>query len=479
MAMQEPAAGSSVMAPSNAFFPLELSGPCVIDTSGQQSKEIIDGIDKVFDSSSVGTVGYYKKGYGNYIVDADGNTLLDVLSQIVSLAVGYNNPALLEVASSPEVASALHDWASILEAGIIKIAPKGLNQVFTAYSGADANEAAYKAALRVTEDEVLSTMNNRAPGSPNVSIMSIMSFKAGFHGRLFGSLSTTRSKALHKLDIPAFDWPQCSFPSLKYPLEEHMDENADEEFRCLREAEHIIQNYHNRVAAIIVEPVQSEGGDRHASAFFFQGLRDITRRNGVLFIVDEVQTGLGATGRYWAHEHWNLTQPPDMVTFSKKAQAAGFYFGNPELKPSKPFRLSNTRTGDPARAILLSEIVKEIERLDLLENTASVGNYLYTKVESLSVRFPSVFQNLRGKGFGTFISFDTPQRDKFLALAKMNGIHIGGCGESGVRLRPMLIFQKHHVDIRLMFLRGLRLNFRIGNTFHVSSLFRRICFFRR
>ncbi|KAJ5573337.1 4-aminobutyrate aminotransferase [Penicillium hetheringtonii] len=434
---------------ANAFFPDEPSGPSIASKfPGEKGELALAELDKFFDASSVSMTGNYHKSYGNYMADIDGNVFLDVYAQIASLPVGYNNPTLLEVARSSEVASALinrpclayfpqHDWASILESGILKIAPEGLNKVFTAYSGADANEAAYKAAfmwkrqqerggpqVEFTQEEIQSTMLNQTPGSPTLSIMS---FKAGFHGRLFGSLSTTRSKAIHKIDIPAFDWPQCSFPSLKYPLEKYVEQNRIEEERCLEEAENIIRNYHNRVAAVIVEPIQSEGGDRHASANFFQRLRDITKQNNVLLIIDEVQTGLGATGKYWAHEHWGLSEPPDMVTFSKKAQAAGFYFGNPELRPSKPFRLS--------------------EYLD--RGPVSVGNYLYKRIEELSQSFPDVFQNLRGKDFGTFIAFDTVKRDSFLCLAKQHGVHIGGCGDSGVRLRPMLIFQKHHADILL------------------------------
>lgn len=289
-------------------------------------------------------------------------------------------------------------------------------------------------------------MKNQVPGSPHLSIMS---FTSGFHGRLFGSLSTTRSKPIHKMDIPAFDWPQAPFPALKYPLEEHVRENAEEEKRCLEQAENIIKTYHNPVAAVVVEPVQSEGGDNHASPAFFRGLREITKRNNVLLIVDEVQTGVGATGKFWAHEHWNMADPPDMVTFSKKAQTAGYYFGNDALRPNKPYRQFNTWMGDPARAILFRAIINEIERLNLVENTAVTGDYLYAGLERIQQQYPEQIIDLRGKGQGTFIAFDSPKRDDFLVKAKALGINIGGSGAKAVRLRPMLIFQKHHADIFL------------------------------
>src|SRR5205814_1327108 len=176
-------------------------------------------------------------------------------------------------ATSPEMVSAIinrpalgsfpqHDWASILETGILSVAPKGLNQVFTAMAGSDANESAYKAAFiyrrqqerggasaEFSEEEITSAMNNQAPGSPDLSIMS---FKTAFHGRLFATLSTTRSKPIHKIDIPAFNWPQASFPQLRYPLEEHVEENAAEEARCLAEVERLIKEWPLPPAAVVV-----------------------------------------------------------------------------------------------------------------------------------------------------------------------------------------------------------------------------------
>jgi len=219
------------------------------------------------------------------------------------------------------------------------------------------------------------------------------------------------------------------------------------EKRCLEEVEKLITTYHNKPAAVIIEPVQSEGGDNHASPEFFRGLRAVTKKHKVLFIVDEVQTGLGATGKMWAHEHWNLTDPPDMVTFSKKAQAAGYYYGNPDLRPNKAYRQFNTWMGDPSKALLFKAIIDEMKRLDLVANTAATGEYLYGKLEELAGKYPKEIINLRGKGQGTFLAWDSPRRDEVLKKAKGVGINIGGSGANAVRLRPMLIFQKHHVDI--------------------------------
>lgn len=451
------------------FFPEEPKRPRILTPiPGPKSQKAIEDLDTVFDTRSLNMMANYQASFGNYIADLDGNVLLDVYAQIASIPVGYSNPALWAVATSPAMASAMinrpalgnfpqHDWAEILRSGVLKVAPKGLDQVFTAMAGSDANETAYKAAFMwrrrqerggpdvdFTAEEIASAMNNQSPGSPQLSILS---FKSAFHGRLFGSLSTTRSKPIHKLDIPAFDWPQAPFPHLRYPLEQYHAENAEEEARCLAETEHLIRTFHHPVCAVVVEPIQSEGGDNHASPHFFHGLRQLTRKHRVLLIVDEVQTGVGATGKFWAHEHWNLADPPDMVTFSKKAQTAGYYYGNPELRPNKPYRQFNTWMGDPARTILFRGIVDEIERLDLVANTARVGDYLYAGLAALAERFPDEILNLRGRGQGTFIAWDSPRRDEFVKRAKGEGINVGGSGERAVRLRPMLIFQKHHGEL--------------------------------
>lgn len=447
----------------------EPDGPHMVTSMpGPKSKKAIAELDRVFDARASHMMVDYHKSYGNYIVDVDGNTLLDLYAQIASIPVGYNNPGLMHVATSPEMVSCIinrpatgnfpqHDWASIIEEGLLRVAPKGMNQVFTGVSGSDANELAFKAAFMwksqqrrgaytagFSDLETSSCMDNQAPGSP---ALSILSFKKGFHGRLLGTLSATRSKAIHKLDVPAFDWPQAPFPDLKYPLERYEKENAAHEAECLAETERIITTWPIPPAAIIVEPIQSEGGENHASPSFFRGLRALTRRHQVLMIVDEVQTGIGATGKFWAHEHWDLDDAPDMVTFSKKAQTAGYYFGNPELRPNMPYRQFNTWMGDPARALLFKGIVEEIERDGLVENTKSTGEYLYARLEKLADKFPKYVANLRGKGQGTFIAWDMPKRDLVLKLAKEKGLNIGGSGTMSIRLRPMLIFQKHHADI--------------------------------
>ncbi|KAL6073536.1 4-aminobutyrate aminotransferase [Balamuthia mandrillaris] len=447
-------------------FPDEPEGPSVHTETipGPVSNSIRASLNKLQDPRASHFFADYTKSKGNYVVDADGNVLLDVFSQIASLAVGYNNPALWEAARSDERWTRMlvnrpalgvmppGDWPELLQSSFMRVAPKGLDQVFTAMCGSCANECAFKAVFMAhqhqarggesfTDEELASSMQNKPPGSPHLSILS---FQGAFHGRLFGSLSTTCSKAIHKVDIPAFDWPKAPFPKLQYPLEKFQEENKKEEERCLKEVEKIIQEYHVPVAGLIVEPIQAEGGDNWASPAFFRGLREITKKHNVALIVDEVQTGVGATGKFWAHEHWGLTTPPDFVTFSKKMQAAGFYHSL-RNRPPQAYRNFNTWLGDPVRALQLEVIIKEIEEKQLLENTRITGEFLQSGLKEIQDKYPDMVSRVRG--VGTFCAFDCStvgDRDKLVDTLRVKGVESGACGDKSIRVRPQLIFQPKH-----------------------------------
>lgn len=248
-----------------------------------------------------------------------------------------------------------------------------------------------------------SCMINQSPGSPNLSILS---FKGAFHGRTLGVLATTHSKYIHKIDVPSFDWPIASFPKYKYPLEDNVTENKAEDAKCLAEVEELIVKWNkrgNNVAGIIVEPIQSEGGDNEASPEFFQALQRIGKKYGSALLIDEVQTGGGPTGKLWCHEHFNLPTPPDVVTFSKKMQLGG-YFHTMDLQPPQPYRVFNTWMGDPGKLLLLEQILKIIKREKLLENVDRVGKVLKKGLTDAQNEFPAVLNSTRGRG--TFLAIN-------------------------------------------------------------------------
>ena len=275
---------------------------------------------------------------GNYLFDSNGKKYLDMYGNIGSLPVGYNHKKLHDLnMESPDIKKFLiHrpalgvnpplEWKNHIELLYKNYSPNGLDFMYIACGcGSGANENAFKAAFvkfarnnyseHSMEDRLKTALDNSEPGSPNISILS---FKKGFHGRTMGCLSTTRSNAWHKINIPSFNWPVAPFPQLKYPLHENEIVNYLEEEKCLEETEKILKE-NKTIAGMIIEPIQAEGGDRHASNEYFIKLRQLALDEDVTFIVDEVQTGVGSTGKLWGHEHWSDDNEylPDTMTFSK------------------------------------------------------------------------------------------------------------------------------------------------------------------
>jgi len=451
-----------------ALVPGEPSEPVIkTEIPGPNSKQLLKELSTLQQSGSVQLFADYDKSIGNYLVDADGNVFLDTYTQISSMPLGYNHPALMKLFSNNDNLKALinrpalgvfpgKDWPEKLKNVLMSISP-GLPNITTMMCGSCSNEnafknmfIAYKAKQRGDKsfslEEEQTCMINRAPGSPDLSILS---FHGAFHGRTMGVLSTTHSKAIHKLDVPAFDWPIAHFPKYEYPLESNIEHNKKEDEKCLAEVEDLFEVYKKKgkpVAGVIVEPIQSEGGDNEASPEFFQQLQRITKKNGAALLIDEVQTGGGPTGKMWCHEHFNLDSPPDIVTFSKKMQLGG-YFHNLDMQPKQSYRVFNTWMGEPAKVILLEAILKVISSQNLLANVERTGNRLKTGLLTLQKQFPSI-HSVRGRG--TFLAFnaaDSKRRDEIITRLKQNGVNAGGCGETAVRLRPALVFQEHHADM--------------------------------
>jgi 4-aminobutyrate aminotransferase/(S)-3-amino-2-methylpropionate transaminase len=431
---------------------------------GPKSQALLAEMNKLTNAGAVHFFADYEGSQGNYLKDVDGNLFLDIFSQISSLPLGYNHPAMVKALTDPRNLSMLMhrpalgnippaDWVDRVNKTLVAVAPPGLEDVTTMMCGSCSNENAYKQAMMwyqsvnrgraVSQQDLDSCMVNQAPGSP---ALSVMSFHGAFHGRLFGCLSTTHSKWVHKLDVPAFDWPIAPFPQLKYPLDAYAAENAAEEERCLAAVADLFKSWKGKspVAALVIEPIQSEGGDNHASPAFFKQLQQIVRDNGAAFIVDEVQTGGGNAGTQWAHEAWGLPTPPDMVTFSKKMMTGGYYSAK-HLRPDMPYRVFNTWMGDPTKLVQLEAVVETVRRDNLIAGVNQVADYTMKALRKLEDKFPSVVSKVRGQG--TLIAFDCAspaQRDALLGHLKMAGVEIAGCGAQTIRMRPFLTFQPKH-----------------------------------
>jgi 4-aminobutyrate aminotransferase/(S)-3-amino-2-methylpropionate transaminase len=454
------------------------TSPKVVTSSvpGPKSQKLMQEMSEMVQTGTVQFFVDFEKSKGNYVVDADGNVLLDTYTNISSIPIGYNHPALVKASQKPETlrslvsrpALGIHppvDYVSMVKKSLMAVAPPGLSAVTPMMCGSCSVENALKAAMilymnkkrngdlpPLDSEEAMSAVMNQPPGSPPLSILS---FEGGFHGRTLGALSCTHTPSNnHKLDIPAFDWPFAPFPKLKYPLEENVDYNKREEERCLEKVESLIKTWNDKgefVAGVLVEPIQAEGGDNHASPEFFRSLQKICKAHDAAFIVDEVQTGGGATGKMWAHEHWGLDEPPTFVTFAKKMLSGGFYHtvqGAPYFK--QPYRIFNTWMGDPLRLVMLEEMIKVINEENLLQNTESTGELLLTGLKELQGKYPNLIMNARGVGmFCAVDSADAKTRDSIISAMRNKGVQCGGCSKVTIRLRPALVFQPRHVEIYL------------------------------
>ncbi|MDP2311472.1 MAG: aminotransferase class III-fold pyridoxal phosphate-dependent enzyme [Pseudomonadota bacterium] len=400
---------------------------------------------------------------GSYLVDVDGNALLDLYGHIAALPLGYNHPDLVGAWKGgrfdwcagyrPALGIAPPaEWVGLVEGTLMRIAPKGMDRVVTVTTGSEAVENAMKAAFirfatnkrggaALGADDLAASMRNDQPG---INGMKVLSFEGGFHGRSLGALSATRSKPIHKIDIPAFAWPVAPFPANRFPLEDFEETNRAAEARSLTAVEaHLAAG---DVAAVIVEPIQGEGGDRHASPAYFRALRALCTRFGAAFIVDEVQTGGGATGTFWAHDAWGLEEPPDMVTFSKKMQVGGFYLRE-AYAPAEAYRIFNTWLGDPLRAAQLEVVCEVMDRDGLLDRVRTTGAHLLAGLQALQAKFPGVLSQARTAGtFAAIDVRDTATRDRFIQTIRQRGVEMGGSGDRSIRFRPALTLTEGHVD---------------------------------
>lgn len=438
------------------------------EVPGPKTQALKAEADKVHQIGCINFFCDYEKSQGNYLVDADGNVILDCFQQISSMPLGYNYPGFYEIFKDQgKLAnivnrSALGNFPPVSYVNNLKtlmsVAPKGLTNVASLACGSCSNENAYKAAFMWYQrkarggipmdsaDNIGSCMINKPPGSPELSILS---FAGSFHGRTFGSLSTTHSKWIHKIDIPAFDWPIADFPRLRYPLEEFKKENDAEEQRCLAMVEDLIQVWRNKapVAGLVIEPIQAEGGDKHASNDYFRKLREIALKNEIAFICDEVQTGMAITGEFWAHDHWGLTTPPDLVTFAKKMFTGGFYFTD-EMKWGEGYRIFNTWMGDPSKFPMLELTLDVVKSQSLVKLANDMGKDLLAALKDMETRYPTVMHSSRGLGmFCAFDTVDTKTRDAIVKGALRKGLLVGASGDASVRFRPSLLFSTKELAI--------------------------------
>ncbi|KAI3384173.1 hypothetical protein SNEBB_008207 [Seison nebaliae] len=452
--------------PSSPIIKTKIPGP--------QSLKLREGLSDICSTRTPHFFVDYKKSLGNYIADADGNMLLDTFCNISTVPLGYNNPAIIKsvldpanlhlFANRPSLAvNPPKDYVDLMNSTLLKIAPKGLSNVQPMMCGSCSNENGLKQIFIThmrkrrngktpTNEEMKSALYSQSPGTPELSVIT---FNHGFHGRTMGLLSCSHSKAIHKLDIPGFQWPVCEFPIYKYPLEKNVSYNEEQDAKCLKQLRELLKENCEKnegVAAILVESIQSEGGDNFGSPSFFRNVQKLSKEFNVPLMFDEVQSGGGNTGTWWAHETFDLPEPPEMVSFGKKMLIAGYYC-KPEFMDIEAFRILNTWMGEPSKMLMLKNVMEEVEDKKILDQVQKSGKLLLDSLSDLCVKYSKIINSARG--LGTFCAISCPSteiRNELCERTRNLGVNVGGCGDLSIRFRPSLTFTEDHVKITIKML---------------------------
>lgn len=319
--------------------------------------------------------------------------------------------------------------------------PDYLPHLFLISGGALAVENALKVAFD------WKVRKNLAAGKGEIGSQ-VIHFRYAFHGRTGYTLSLTNTADPRKYQyFPMFDWPRIDPPYLTFPVDEEAARGADD--AALAAVEKAFVDNPDDVAAVIIEPIIAEGGDKHLTSYFLQGLKGLCDRYEAMFILDEVQTGMGLTGEMWCHQALDFT--PDIIAFGKKTQVCGILAG-PKVDEvedncfAESSRINSTFGGNLVDMVRFTKILEIIEEDNLVENARTVGAYLLERLHQTTADFPEV-SNVRGRGL--MCAFDLPDtgtRDTFLKTALAEGMLILGCGPESVRFRPPLQTTEEHVD---------------------------------
>jgi L-lysine 6-transaminase len=284
----------------------------------------------------------------------------------------------------------------------------------------------------------------------------ILHFVDAFHGRSGYTLSVTNTDPVKVADFPKFDWPRVSNPRLRFPIDETEIGAAEE--RSVKEIEAAFAKDPHGIAAILLEPIQCEGGDNHFRPEFLRRVRKLADEHEALLIFDEVQTGMGVTGEMWAFQALGVT--PDIVAFGKKTQVCGIMC-TPRIDEVEKnvfkvsSRINSTWGGNLVDMVRCARYLEIIREDDLIANAARVGAAFKSGLEKLQKELPSV-DNVRGRGL--LLAFDLPDKDtrnKVRQGCWDAGLATLPCGPRSLRFRPPLIFSEEDAGRALDILHGV------------------------
>jgi L-lysine 6-transaminase len=408
---------------------------------------LADGFDIVLD---------LEKSKGPYLYDSKYNkNYLDFFTFFASNPIGMNHPKLVgdEVFMKKIAHVAAHNpsnsdiytthMAEFVDTFDRVGIPSYMPHAFFVAGGALAVENALKVAFD------WKVQKNFRKGYRHEKGHMILHFEQAFHGRSGYTMSLTNTEPNKVAYFPKFQWPRILNPKVMFPLTEaHIASTAEREKLAVAQAEMFFQQHKDDIAAIIIEPIQGEGGDNHFTLNFHKELRRLADENEALLIFDEVQTGVGLTGKFWAHQHY---VQPDILAFGKKSQVCGILAGTriDDIETNvfhKSSRINSTWGGNLVDMVRFQRYLEIIEEEQLVENAASVGAYLLTQLEEIEQSNPFVV-GARGKGL--MCAFDLPNphaRNEVISACYNNGLMILPCGTNTIRFRPPLNITKDQIN---------------------------------
>ncbi|MEJ7729696.1 MAG: L-lysine 6-transaminase [Polyangiaceae bacterium] len=376
-----------------------------------------------------------------------GHDYLDFFSFFASNPLGINHPKLMDEATKHR----------LLEASINKVSNPDCYTAFFAefvdvlgrtagapelphYFFIDGGGLAVENAMKTAFD--WKVRKNMAAGRGQLGTR-ILHFEHAFHGRTGYTLSVTNTDPVKTDYFPKFDWPRVPAPALRFPLDAAATAEVGEaEARSLAAIEAAFDRHPHDIAAILIEPIQAEGGDNHFRPELFRALRKIADEREAMLIFDEVQTGLGITGKWWAWQHHGVA--PDAMCFAKKMHVGGIMVGRRVEEVAdhvfaKPSRINSTFGANLVDMVRCTRVLEVIVEDNLLDNVTARGAELLAGLQGLAQRHPQTLSNPRGQGVMCAIDVrDRATRSAILERCYEAKMIVLPCGTRSIRFRPTL-----------------------------------------
>lgn len=424
----------------------------VVTPPGPKARELLKRDADVISGS---VVRWYplvvESGTGCVVRDVDGNEFIDFNSGLAVLAVGHSHPRVVKAIKEQAEKLIHYSWTDFYYKPLIdfgtrltEITPGTYSKkVFFSNSGAEANEAAMKAARWHTRNPLF------------------LAYTGSFHGRTFGTMSLSASKLVHRrhffplvpevTHVPYPNCYRCPF-GLKYP---------ECNMWCVDFIEEeVLKKFHppEDTAAMFVEPIQGEGGYVVPPDDYFQRLKKILDKYNILMVDDEVQSGMGRTGKWFAIEHWGVT--PDIITLSKSLASGmpiGATISRTEIMDWEGGSHANTLGGNPVACMAGLQVIEIIKEEKLLENATRQGAYVMKRLKEMQQKY-QIIGDVRGKGLMIGVEFvkdretKEPAPDETLDIVNKcfkRGLAIITAGKSTIRIVPPLIITKDLIDAGL------------------------------